>query len=470
MTRDGRIRAVLFALVWLSCIWFQSWAWNPNNATRLFAAVSLVEDHDATIDDYAALTIDRAEYRGHTYLDKAPGMTLMALPAVALADAATGDRAAFHDKWFGDPGLGAFLTLRQWLATASGPALLTALAAVLLFDIGVGVTGSRAAALFGTLGYALGTPVWGWSTTLFGHAAVAALYVIAVWAIWRGTQPPRAGGRFALLAGLALGWAVVIEYQAVLAGSAIGLWALWRLWILDGRGRAIGLGLLGGLVAGVPLIAYNLVAYGAPFHLGYQDVVGWEGMHQGLFGLTRPRTLTLIELLVGRYRGIIWVAPIAMVAVFGLARLVLTRATRDLGVMAVAVVATAFLVNASYVYWDGGNATGPRIAMPMAGMLALGLAPVWAHLRWDWERWAAAAVLAGSIALNAMIASAEILAPASVKFAIWDAVWKGRFRPGLLRTLPDMAWGWTPWQGFFAWAAVAGVLLALLIAMVRRRA
>ncbi len=39
----------LFALVWLSIVWFGSFEYNPNNATRLFAAISLVENHDATI-------------------------------------------------------------------------------------------------------------------------------------------------------------------------------------------------------------------------------------------------------------------------------------------------------------------------------------------------------------------------------------------------------------------------------------
>ena len=67
------ILIVIGLLVWSSCAWFGSWEGNPNNATRLFAAISLVEDGDATIDEFSGLTIDKATFGGHVYLDKAPG-------------------------------------------------------------------------------------------------------------------------------------------------------------------------------------------------------------------------------------------------------------------------------------------------------------------------------------------------------------------------------------------------------------
>ena len=85
----ARTRLLLFALVWLSCVWFGSWALNPNNATRMYAGMALVERGDARIDQYQALTIDKAEFGGHFYMDKAPGMTLLSLPAMAIADQAT---------------------------------------------------------------------------------------------------------------------------------------------------------------------------------------------------------------------------------------------------------------------------------------------------------------------------------------------------------------------------------------------
>ncbi|MET3438667.1 hypothetical protein [Sphingomonas sp. 1185] len=450
----GRIRIGLFLLVWLSGAWFGSWEFNPNNATRLFAAIRMVENGTATIDPFAPLTIDKAQFGTHAYLDKAPGMTLMALPAVAITDLVTGDHAGRHIPSSVDPGFVAYLKLRTRVAAATGSALLTAIAAVLLFDLALTLTGGAGAALFAALGYALGTPIWGYSTTLLGHAAVAALFVIALAGVARG------GGRWMAMAGLALGWAVVVEYQAVLAGSVIGLWAVWKY-------RATPRALLPLIVAGVagllPLAAYNLFAFGTLFRIGYSGVVGFEGMNQGLFGLTVPRLAVLREILVGPTRGLFWVAPVLLVAPVGLWRLGEERATRGIALAAAGVAVVALLVNAAYVYWDGGNATGPRHAMPLAGVAALGLAPVWAMARAGWQRVGLAVLLIGSVAINLTIAAAEIFAPPGYRWAWWQAVIQLRFRFGDLRTIPSEWWGWTSWNGLYLWAAVTIPLALWLV-------
>ncbi|MBS0478089.1 MAG: hypothetical protein JSR79_02175, partial [Proteobacteria bacterium] len=274
-----RVRILLFGLVWLSCAWFGSWALNPNNATRMFAAIALVERGDARIDEFRNLTIDRAEFDGHVYLDKAPGMTLLALPAAAVAESLTVRPPIPPTLW--DRQFEAWMTVRLRLAVASVSALLTALAAVAVFDLALGLTASEGSALFAAIAYALGTPIWGWSTTLFGHAPAAGLFVLAVWAIWRGGRERPAG--FAAVAGAALGLAVLIEFQAVLAGSVIALWGALRL----RRARPLAAAALAGAVTLlVPLVAYNMIAFGTPFRLGYQGVAGFPGMHEGLFGLT----------------------------------------------------------------------------------------------------------------------------------------------------------------------------------------
>ena len=458
--KDLRGALLLGLLVWLSCAWFGSWEFNPNNSTRLFAAISLVEDGDATIDEFQDLTIDKARFGDHIFLDKAPGMTLMAMPAVWIADKATGDTAHRHVLSLDDEGLARFLRLRLRLAAASGPALLTAVAAALLYDLALALTGSAAAALFAGLGFALGTPIWGWSTTIFGHAAVAALYVIAAWGIWRTSA------RGAALAGIALGWAVVVEYQAVLAGAVLGCWAIARWWDRPERLRLFGVAAAAGVVALVPLLAYNLAAFGTPFRLGYQGVVGWEGMNQGVFGLGIPDPRVLWEILFGVRRGLLWVAPVLVLAPLGLARL---ARGQGVGRAAIAVVATCLLVNAAYVYWDGGNSTGPRLAMPMAGLLALGLAPFWAGLSTRVGRGVAAAVLVLSVALNAAIASAQIVADPVYRFPIWSDVIRLHFLAGDLRTWPSEWLGWSPWAGFAAWAVVALPLGGWLVRRAGRR-
>ena len=461
MTRPGRrLPTLIFVLVWVSCAWFGSWEFNPNNATRLFASISLVEDGDATIDEFANLTIDKARFEGHAYLDKAPGMTLMAIPAVAIADMATGETASDHILLAGEQEFTRYIRLRQRIAVAIGPAILTALAAALLYDLGLALTGSAGAGVFAALGFALATPIWGWSTTLLGHAPVAALLVVAVWGAWntRGLWPR------ALLVGLALGWAVVVEYQAALIGGVVALWAVSHWWSQPKRWRLVGIAAAGGVIALIPLGLYNLLAYATPFHLGYQDVVGFEGMNQGLFGLGVPRWSVLWAILFGSHRGLVWVAPaLVLFAPFGLARLIGSRATRGLAIMAATGVAVALLVNAAYFYWDGGNATGPRHAMPLIGLAAIGLAVWWASLSHRATRIGSVALLGLGMVINLMIASADIFAPPDYDWPVWSLVWKLRFSAGQLQTLPNEWFGWSPWAGLALYCAIAVPLLALLL-------
>lgn len=467
--RRWHIPALLFALVWLSCTWFGSWAFNPNSATRILAATAIVETGSARIDPYAAMTIDKARFDGHLYMDKAPGMTLMALPFVAATNWVTGQTSADVPHQLFDPKAEAFLRLRMRAAIAGIGAVLTALAAVALLDLGTSIGGSRAAGLFTAIAFALGTTVWGWTTTWFGHAAASSLIAIALWAVWRGTQQP-ASRRYPLIVGLALGWAIVVEHGAVLLGAPVALWALWSIrgWDRAAQLRTLGLAIAGGLIAAIPLLAYNLATFGHPFTTGYAGVVGFEGMKQGLFGLTYPKLDILTEILFGKRRGIIWVATILVLAPFGIWSLLRDPARRDLGVLAVAGALVCFLYHAAYVYWDGGNATGPRHALPAIAYLAIGLAAYWGSAS-RIERGLGLAFLAASVALNLIIAAVDIQAPHQFAAPLTDHILPG-FRAFNLRTIPNEFWGWSPGAGLTLYLILAGALAVLLALACRRRA
>ncbi len=462
-----RVPALLFALVWLSCVWFGSWPFNPNSATRLLAATAIVEKGNAQIDSFGDMTIDKAMFDGHLYMDKAPGMTLMALPWVALTNAVTSRTSFDIPHRLYDPTAEDFLRLRMRVAIAFTTAILTALASVALLALGTGLTGSRTAGMFGAVGFAFGTTMWGWSTTYFGHAPATALIAIALWAVWRGTNGG-SPGRYALIAGLALGWAVVIEHTTVLTGAPVALWALWRIraWARPLILRTIGLTLLGGIVASIPLFAYNLATFGHPFQTGYSGVVGFEGMKQGFFGLTYPKLDVLWGILGGKRRGMIWVAPVLALAPFGIWTLLRDPVRRDLGVILTAGAVIAFLYHASYIYWDGGHATGPRHAQPAIAYLAIGLAAFWSSAS-RVEKWLGLGFIVVSITLNLIFASAEITTPDFYTQPLTQYIWP-KFAGGDLRTIPNEFWGWSPWAGMGLYLALAGVLAGMLAMAVRR--
>lgn len=454
----------LFLLVWLSCMWFGSSEYNPNNTTRLLAAISLVDQGDATIDEFEALTIDKAQFGGHYYMDKTPGMTLMALPAVWAADRLSGNDTRKPPTEFNDPRYEPFMKLRLRLAVATTAAVLIAFASVLLFDLATGITGSPRAGLVVALGYAMATPAWGWSTTMFGHAPVGALLLIATWAVWRGTSGAREFGRwrYPLMFGAALGWAIVIELPAILPGFAIGLWAIWRTRAVPWRRRLMlaVIAAAAGIAALVPMLVYNEIAFGLPFKVGYQGVVGFEGMQQGLFGLTYPHIEVLAQIIAGPDRGLVWVAPILVLAPFGLARLIRAPETRDLGWLAAAIAVIVLLYNSSYYYWDGGYSTGPRHSVPALGFLALGLAPLWQAWGQTGRRWIAG-LLGLSMVINLAIAAAEVTAPHGFHFPVYDPVMT-RFFAGEIRTVPSDWWHWKTGFGLAFYLALALPMLWFL--------
>ncbi len=467
--RQGRAAALVFLLAWLSCAWFGAWEWNPNSAVRMFAAAAIVEDGSARIDRYEGLTIDKARFGEHHYSDKAPGVTLMALPAVALVDVASGQHLRDVSLSMYDPASDRALRLRTRVAAATTVAVLTALAATALFVLATTLGGSTGAGAFAALAFTLGTPIWGWSTSLFGHAPVAALFVVAIWAAYSITQSERLSKTHGAILGAALGWAVVIEFSAVLTGAAVGLYALWQLrgqsrdelapWLVAAAVPA--------LAAALILVGYNLFAFGTPFRLGYQGVVGFAGMNEGLFGLTYPRIERLWGVTLGLKRGMIWCAPVIVVGIAGLVRLYRQPATRTLAVMAIGGASVALFYNAAYAYWDGGNSTGPRHLVPALAYIALGFGPAWQWARTAARRDILVTVLAVSVAINLVIAAAEITTGGPGSFPLWSDVLEARFLNGQLRTNPSEWFGWSVWSGLALYLALASALVAMLVSMVR---
>src|SRR6059058_1368256 len=73
----------LGAVSFLSFLYFyEGGGWNQNSRFDLLRAI--VERHTLTIDAYHENTQDKANFRGHYYSDKAPGLVFAAVP-LALA-------------------------------------------------------------------------------------------------------------------------------------------------------------------------------------------------------------------------------------------------------------------------------------------------------------------------------------------------------------------------------------------------
>lgn len=425
--------AVIFLLTLAAIAGFSPGdATNPGQVTRFALAWSMSEGR-LDIDQFRDLTVDIASFEGHFYADKPPGLSLLAAPAFTIGKAVMGIEAG---TW---P-----LTREQtWaltkIATMSSVGLLAALAAAVLYLLARRLGASDNAALFASCGLALATPFFNWSTTLFPHAATGSILLLSLSLIvWSRGRP---SWWISPLLGLMLGYSLTIDLTAAPAVAVLGLFYLFgergRFWP-----RLAGAA-LGGLAGLMPLFVYNWLVFHSPFKLGYSEVVGFDGMKVGLFGLTTPNPPVIWEVLFGLRRGLLPLAPLLLLLPFGWWAMWKRPELRGLLGVSFRVALCFILVNASYYYWDGGSSTGPRHIVATLPVLALALAFAWPSGLL--ARGAALLLLAVSLFFSMATPAIEQFAPASVPFPLWDPILTSIFAGVGVEGFAKML---LPWAGF----------------------
>lgn len=353
-----RPEAALLALVLGACAYFyQAGGWNQNSRFDLTRAI--VEDGSLRIDRFEKNTGDDAKRDGHHYCDKAPGVSWLGVPPYALAHALAGPPPKVKPST-------SYLAWSAWAATVVAVGLPSAIAAVMLalYLRALGLGGAAAAGV--SAAWALATLAWPYGTLLYGHQTLAALLIIgfALVATPRARGEAPSAARLAV-AGLVLGYAVVVEYPAALACAVIGGYAIaaygWRraLWIVAGA-----------VPPAIALAAYHAAAFGGPATLPYEFSTQ-PHRHMGWFmGLGTPRPEALWHILLSSYRGLLFSAPWLALAIPG--GVLLARAGRRLEVAACAAIVLLFVwLNSSLVDWQGGWTFGARYLVPCVPFLVV---------------------------------------------------------------------------------------------------
>ncbi len=379
---DRRLAVAIFALLFLTYAYGRQTPSNANPVSRAALGISILDQHTFSIDRYQSATPDKAWYAGHYFTEKAPGLSFAALPSMGAAYLGlklVGRGAFYVEPATGEPSP-AFKILTM-IGTVFTSGVLTALAAASLFLLGRGLGVCPRAAVFAALAFGLGTPAWGWATAFFGHAVAGGClllgFSLAAYTLETSRQTVRLVPWIAT--GFLLSYAVVTEYPAAPAAAII--WVLILLKAASRGRKTLGpvlLGLaMGTLPCAVMLFAYNQAAFGSWFRPGYQQVVGFQGMQQGMVGLTYPKASALYGILLSLRRGVIWLSPLMVVAPYAVGVAWRRRPARPYIATAALVVAYFLAFNASYFYWDGGFSTGPRHITPALGFACLPLAFLW---------------------------------------------------------------------------------------------
>jgi hypothetical protein len=372
-----------YAFYWHSRDW--------NTASRLMLTYALVDRGSVAITGLEQQTGDKAYFHGQYYSDKFPGFPLLAALPYAYAKWICG----IPDHPLDISAL-AYWPADYWITLGTSGAL-TAWTGSLLVLLGRDL-GCRApaAALVG-LAYGLSTPAYVYATLAYGHQAAAFALLGSFFLLLR--QDRRREGLGIFLAGFLAAYAAVIELQVSPVSALLGVYLVAQCVMRKRAPDRVGIFAVGALVPGLLLLGYNQLAFGSPWEVAYSHhvVEDFARVHTGQnpLGLRAPDWSKLGPLLWGRYRGLLFYAPILILALPGWAVLWIRR-QRLIAVVSMLAVAAVLLVNVSYPEWTGGWSTGPRLLVPL---IPFAMLPVAGLLAGD-SRWARAATLfAGGLAL-----------------------------------------------------------------------
>lgn len=344
--RHERLILVLVALAALTPIYGVT----AQDVSRLCLSRSVLAGR-LTIDHCVGRGTDRARYGGHLYSDKAPGLSLIALPAVLAT------RLPSPAEWR------VGRDLRVWVTRLLTNGLAFIVLVWALGRIAEGLrrgTGPPVAVTF-----ALGTLAGGLAATTFDQVTAATLGFAGFALAWRS----RPGW-----AGVCAGLAFLVEYQAILVVLPVAAYVVFR------RRRDAARFLVGALPGVVVLGAYDWAAFGSPLHASYRYVANGYARSQaaGFFGISLPRGHAVWQVLVGD-RGLLVASPVLVVAAAGL--VLLGRERRLEALLCGTVTALYVMLEFGYFLPYGGVSPGPRFLLPALPFLALGLAPMFARRR-----------------------------------------------------------------------------------------
>ncbi len=338
-----------------------SWSFDdlsvPNERTRIYLAVALVDSGSLSIDGpvkrFGAIN-DWARYDGRYYTDKAPGSSLLAAIPYGVARLVSSSRS-----W----SIQALVDMMRRFVM-----LPLALLGFLLFRSLLRGRGHPEAVVdLASVGWMLGSAAFHYSTAFYGHHIVAVFLLAGLWALDRAQRAEAARPRriYLAVAGAAAGFAGLTEYQAAIPVVLFACYALYRFGRRDRL--AVGAFALGAAPFLVLFLGYHALAFGGPLELSYDHLVSSkiQALHaKGVGGVSWPPTL---EATLGAtwslHRGLFATSPIVVVAFYGLHRL-FWQGDRAFGVFLTVTLALFLLFIFCASAWYAGWSYGPRLLVP----------------------------------------------------------------------------------------------------------
>jgi len=386
--RDRAVQRWLGATLLLAYGYFFFAGGNDNVTIRMALVHAIVETGRLEVDRFIDPNlIDKAEFNGHFYCDKAIGASLLAVP-VAWAVWHVATMAGVQPQYVETPRGLRRIDMRRlyvrYFANLFVVALPTVLACLLLYRFLADFDADITHRLWTTIGYGLGTCAWIYSTWFFGHQLAASLAFVAFYLIYRMRRDGFQAARL-FLSGLAAGYSFLSDYPCAVIVGALGVYALYNVQS-GSRSLAIQRWSLFAIGAALPVLVlmwYNWACFGNPLDTGYKHEFNpyfREQMARGFMGIHLPKLDAFYGITLSPRRGLFFSSPFLL---FGFAGwLVLwQRGWRAEALVCAVVVGTFLFINSSYYLWWGGAVYGPRFLVPCVPFLAFPV--IFALRRWS---------------------------------------------------------------------------------------
>lgn len=479
MTR-GRTGWAVWGTLAVALLWFfpfHAHLNNPNENVRVYLTRAVVEhgtlsigrreagrDHGSVLGEWGgvndkALVCDAPDAQppacdGRLYAAKAPGISLLAVPAYALLSWA-------HRAVRGTPPSRELTVrvLRLLLVTLPWLVFLAVLGVWLRRRAGL----SPVVAELTLLSLGAGSIAASYALVFSGHAAAALMLGGAL--LLLETRPGHAGA--ALGAGALLALAVATEYPTAPAATVLGVYGLWiargrsRRWVLAGL-------CLGALPVASALAAYHWAAFGHPLATPYaflENAAFVRDSAPGVHGIALPSLHSAAVGLFAPHAGLLFYMPIAALALPGAATLLRRTERPDRRALGAALLGSSLVFLVLMISMPNlrrmlGWTVGPRYIAAAGPLLSIGAAFAAERLIGRWPR-------AGSAGVAALVLAGVVLC--GLPGLVYPHYPPSFRNPTFQLLLPLLAEGYVPHSlgtlaGVSGWLGALPGFLALAVA------
>jgi hypothetical protein len=355
LTRHGWLAAIAAAYLYLFPYFPQ--IRSANELPRVYLVKAMADDGTFAIDRHVPpgdRNPDISPSGGHKYSNKAPGSSMLAMPAYAAVRAVAGEPS---------------LPVTFWICRVVAGIVPAIVFLALLWGFLARFAPDPAIRRLVIIAYALGSMAMTYSLLFYSHQ-LGAICVASAWILGLDFVDQKRGLIAMGAAGALAGAAALVDYQAVFAAVPVAIYLVVRMWHWPWREhvRALVIATVGAAIPIAILLAYHDASFGSPFRTGYDASTAWAGYHQqGFLGITELRGEAFWGSLFRRDNGLFALAPWFLLALPG--GVVLARRQLGIAIVCGSVFVLYVLFISSINFWRGGWGVGPRYITAMLPFL-----------------------------------------------------------------------------------------------------